>query len=1050
MIQKIVELALKGRGTVLVLTLLLIGIGTWSALRLPIDAVPDITNVQVQINTAVLALAPEEIEKIVTVPIESQMAGLSGMMELRSLSRFGLSQVTMTFEDGTDIYRTRQLVSERLQGVIGELPKSVEVRLAPISTGLSEIYYYTVAYRDNALHKPSSTFERMLNLSVIQEYLIKPLLRSTPGLAEVNTSGGYEKQLVITPNLEKLSAVGLTVNELADRIAENTENAGGGLVEIGGEQIVIRSATRVQSREDIAKIPIKFGAAIEPLTVSDVADVAIGANYRTGASTEQGEEAVVGAAIMLVGANTRIVADAVKVKLADIQEKLPEGVEIRTQYDRGELVNRTIGTVEKSLFEGAILVIAVLFLMLGNFRAALIVALAIPLSMLFAVTGMVQSHVSGNLMSLGAIDFGLIVDGAVVMVENIMRHLAHRQRELKRALTPDERFKEVLVSAKEVASPMFFGMLIVTIVYLPILTLSGIEGKMFHPMALTVLFALAGALILSLTLMPALCSFVLTGEVKEKDSRLVTWFKYMYEPILHFSLRRRPIIVGLAVAVCIFSGLLFQRLGAEFIPQLNEGTVTIQMIRSSSLGLEASVELQQRAERILREKFPEITHIFSKIGTAEIASDPMGPNVSDTFVSLADESTWRKVHNRRITKLELLRLMERELMLHVPGQSILFSQPIQMRFNEIMAGARADLSLKIYGPDFTQLEQLADKAVDTLRKIPGGGNVEFEPLGRTPMLEISANRDSARRLNVHADEINQVISSALAGAETGKIILENRQVPLVVRLAEKERRDVDLIKNLAVRTEDGGMIPLEKVASVQSVEAISAITRETNQRRATILINPEGRDVESFVTEAQEKLKTSLEFPEGYYYEFGGQFENLQKAKARLLVVVPLTLLIILSLIYFSFQRLRQAVLIFLCVPLAMTGGVMALALRGMPFSISAAVGFIALSGIAVLNGVMLISFTNQLRREGKSLRDATVESALTRLRPKLMTALVASLGFIPMAVASGAGAEVQRPLATVVIGGIFTSTFLTLVLLPTLYLWLESGKESNFLKDNL
>lgn len=1050
MIEKIVELALKGRVTVVAFTFLLIGIGIWSALRLPIDAVPDITNVQVQINTEVFALAPEEIEKIVTVPIESEMAGLPGMMELRSLSRFGLSQVTMTFRDGTDVYRTRQLVSERLQGVTGELPKGLDVRLAPISTGLSEIYYYTVAYRDDYPHKPAKTFERMLNLSLIQEYLVKPLLRSTAGLAEVNTSGGYEKQLVVTPNLEKLSAVGLTVNELGERIAENTQNAGGGFVEMGGEQIVIRSATGVQLKEDIAKIPLKFGAAVDPLTVSDVADIGIGSNYRTGASTEQGEEAVVGAAIMQVGANTRIVADAVRTKLTEIQKKLPEGVEIRTQYDRGELVSRTIGTVEKSLFEGAILVVAVLFLMLGNIRAALIVALAIPLSMLFALTGMVQTRVSGNLMSLGAIDFGLIVDGSVVMVENIMRHLAHKQHELRRTLTRSERFNEVLYSAKEVANPMFFGMLIVTIVYLPILTLSGIEGKMFHPMAITVLFALFGALILSLTLMPALCTFVLTGEVKEKDSRLVTWFKHLYEPILHFSLHRRPVIVTLSIALFISSAFLYVRLGAEFIPQLNEGTVTIQMIRSSSLGLTASVELQERAEKVLRDKFPEVVHVFSKIGTAEIASDPMGPNISDTFVTLADQATWRTVNDRRISKPQLLRLMERELTLHVPGQTILFSQPIQLRFNEIMAGARADLSLRIYGPDFVKLEELADRAVKAFREIPGGSNVEFEPLGRTPMLEISANREQAKRLNVHAEEINKVISAALAGVETGKVYLENRQVPLVVRLSENERRNVSLIQKLPVRTDDGGMVPLDKVATVRSVEAISAITREANQRRATILINPEGRDIESFVAEAEKKLRTVLKLPEGYYYEFGGQFENLQKAKARLLIVVPLTLLAILALIYFSFRSLPQALLIFLCVPFATTGGILALALRGMPFSISAAVGFIALSGVAVLNGVMLISFMNQLRREGKSLRDATIEGALLRLRPKLMTALVASLGFVPMAIASGAGAEVQQPLATVVIGGIFTSTFLTLVLLPTLYLWLESRRGSDSTKDTL
>lgn len=1044
MIERIVELALRAKGLIFVFVLLLVGVGLWSAVLLPIDVVPDITNVQVQINTAVPALAPEEIEKSVSIPIEKAMAGLPGMKELRSLSRFGLSQVTMTFQDEVDIYRTRQLVAERLQGVLAGLPKDVEVRLGPISTGLSEIYYYTVGYKEDARSKPTDRLERLVNLSEIQEHLVKPLLRSTLGLAEVNTSGGYERQVVVTPRLAQLAAANMTINELADRIAENTENAGGGFVEIGGEQIVIRSATRVQSLADITKIPLKFGAGVEPITVGDLSDVALGSNFRSGASTEQGEEAIVGAAIMSVGENARVVSAAVREKLTEIQSKLPEGVEIRTQYDRGELVGRTIKTVEKNLFEGAILVVAVLFLMLGNFRAALIVALAIPLAMLFAVAGMVQGRVSGNLMSLGAIDFGLIVDGAVVMVENIMRHLAHRQRELKRALTPSERSKEVLYSAQEVANPMFFGMLIVTIVYLPILSLSGIEGKMFHPMALTVLFALIGALLLSLTLMPILCAYILTGQLRENDSRLVRGFKYLYEPILQYSLKRRWVIVSIALVLVTLSGVTFTRLGAEFIPQLNEGTVTIQMIRSSSLGLGASVELQERSEAVLRERFPEVTHVFSKIGTAEIASDPMGPNVSDTFVTLADEGSWRKIEGRRVSKSELLTLIERELTLRVPGQTLLFSQPIQLRFNEIMAGARADLSLKIFGPDFVQLEQIAAKAVAILRTIPGGSDVEFEALGRTPILEIAPRRESVKLLNVHANEINEVVAAGLAGRETGKVILNNRQTPLVVRLRETDRRDADVIKALVVRTDHGGMVALDRVATVQSVEAVSVITREATQRRAAILINPQGRDIEGFVTEADKKLRAGLNLPAGYYYEFGGQFENLQQAKAKLVVVVPLMLLAILGLIYASFRSVRQAVLVFLCVPLAMTGGVMALALRGMPFSISAAVGFIALSGIAVLNGVMLISFTNQLRREGRSLRDATIESALTRLRPKLMTALIASLGFLPMALATSAGAEVQRPLATVVIGGIFTSTFLTLVLLPTLYLWLETKKETN------
>jgi len=1022
--------------------LLILGVGTWAAIQLPIDAVPDITSPQVQINTSVSALAPEEVEKLVTFPIESKMMGLPDLAELRSLSRYGLSQVTMTFADHVDIYRMRQLVSERLQGVLNELPTGVDLRLAPISTGLSEIFYYSVKYKPNAASKPADTKTQLFNLSLVQEYLIKPLLRGTKGIAEVNTLGGYEKQIVVTPNLQKLAALGVTASDLAERLKENTENAGGGFVEIGSEQIIIRANTRVVSNADILSLPLKFGSGIKALTIGEVADVSIGSAFRTGASTEMGEESVVGATIMLLGENTRTVAESVREKLQHIQEKLPADLEITTQYDRGNLVNRTIATVEKNLFEGAILVVVVLFAMLGNFRAAFIVALAIPLSMLFAITGMVQSRISGNLMSLGAVDFGLIVDGAVVMVENILRHIAHKQQDLGRPLTGSERRTEVLYSAKEVANPMFFGVLIISIVYIPILALTGIEGKMFHPMAYTVVFALVGALILALTLMPVLCTYLLRGKVRERDSVLVAIFRAIYEPVLLFSLRFRFVIVGMALVLVLSSAWVFTKLGAEFIPQLDEGTVTIQMIRSSSMGLEASIDMQKQSEKALLKNFPEISHIFSKIGTAEIASDPMGPNVSDTFVSLVDSKDWREIESKKITKAQLLEQMRRVLTVSVPGQTILLSQPIQLRFNEIMAGARANLALKIYGPEFAELENSAVVAVDTLSKIPGAGEVEMDSLGRVPMLQVTPDRDAMKRLNVSALEINQAVAIALAGENVGSVVQESRPVPLLIRLSEEQRTDVEGMKKLQVRTEDGGLIPLERVASLTLTDEIGNIAREFNERRITILINPTSRDIEGFVKIASAKLKEALQLKPGYYFEFGGQFENLQKAKARLFIVVPVTLLVILILIYFSFNSFKQALLIFLCVPMAATGGIFALYFRDMPFSISAAVGFIALSGIAVLNGLMLISFTNQLRNEGLALREAMIESALTRLRPKLMTALVASLGFLPMAIGHGAGAEVQRPLATVVIGGIITSTFLTLVLLPTLYIWIERRGE--------
>jgi cobalt-zinc-cadmium resistance protein CzcA len=1042
MLNKILEFSIRQKAFVVLATALLVAVGIWSALNLPIDAVPDITNPQVQVNTAVPGLAPEEIEKLVTFPIESEMAGLPGMVELRSLSKFGLSQVTMVFEDGVDIYRTRQLVSERLSGVGDELPEGLTPKLAPISTGLGEIFYYLVEFSENATNKPKSREEQLMTLKLVQDYTIKPLLRSTPGVAEVNTSGGYERQIVIQPDPERLMNAGLSVGDLAEKVQENTRNVGGGLIELGGEQIVIRANSRVTGTEQISAIPLKFGAGVTPLLVRDVASVEIGSSFRTGASTERSDEALVGATIMLMGENSRLVARAVKAKLDDLQTKLPPGIVVKTLYDRSNLVNATIKTVEKNLVEGAILVVAVLFALLGNWRAALIVALAIPLSMLFAITGMTRFGISGNLMSLGAIDFGLIVDGAVVMVENIIRHLAERQHALGRRLNIRERTEEVLKSAREVASPMFFGVLIITVVYVPILALQGVEGKMFKPMAAVVMLALGGALILALTLMPALCALFLGGKIQERDNLIVRFFKAVYAPILSFSLRFRLAVILPMFLLFGLSLWVFTRLGAEFIPQLDEGDLTLQFIRSSSAGLQASVDLQKQSEKVLLNEFPEIKDVFSRIGTAEVALDPMGPNVADTYVMLQPKDKWRKVDGRPIDKGALAELMRRSLMQKVPGQAYLISQPIQMRFNEIMAGARADLLCKIYGDSFEELERLAGEVRTLLQSIPGGRESEFDAIGRVPMLEITPTREALQKYNVQAEDLNRTIETSLAGEEVGTLIEGNRRFPIVVRLAEKVRTDLERIKGLAVRTDDGGLLPLRQLAEIKLVEQVGMIARENTQRRAGILVNVRGRDTEGFVKEATEKIRAQIRFPDGYYFEFGGQFENLVGARKRLMVVVPLALLLIFILIFFTFRSFRQAALIFACVPLAVTGGIFALWFRGMPFTISAGVGFIALSGIAVLNGIMLISFINQLREQGRTLRDAVVEGSLTRLRPKLMTALVASLGFVPMALATGSGAEVQRPLATVVIGGVISSTFLTLVLLPTLYEWIERWRE--------
>jgi cobalt-zinc-cadmium resistance protein CzcA len=1041
MILRIVEWSLRQRPLVLLATLVLIGVGAWSALRLPIDAVPDITNPQVLVNTAVAALAPEEIEKLVTLRIESEMAGLPGMIELRSLSKFGLSQVRLTFEDGVDLYRTRQLVGERLLSAAEKLPAGLQPRLAPISTALGEIFYYTVEFKRDATNKPPTRYGQLQELKQIQEYVVSPLLRATPGVAEVNTSGGYERQIVVMPDPARLASAGLSLEELASRLRQNTDNVGGGLVEIGGEQVVIRGNSRVSTAEEIAQIPLKFSGSVKPLLVQDVAQVGIGSSFRTGAATVNGEEAVLGNALMLAGGNSRIVARDVAAKLVKIQDKLPPGIEVHPLYNRSDLVNRTLHTVERNLFEGALLVVAILFGLLGNFRAACIVALAIPLAMLFAITGMVESRVSGNLMSLGAIDFGLIIDGAVVMVENILRHLAHKQRELGRELSTSERRQEVLYSAREVANPMFFGVLIITVVYFPILALTGIEGKMFRPMALTVMFALAGSLVLALTLMPALCAYFLRGKIKEQDNWLVRVLKAIYTPLLNFALRFRWVALGAAVVLFGSSLWVFTRLGAEFIPQLDEGTMLLQFIRSSSAGLGASVDLQKKSEKLLLERFPEIEGLFANIGTAEIAIDPMGPNVCDTYIELKPRSQWRKVNGRPATKEQLIELMRRELLVNVPGQALLFTQPIQMRFNEMMAGVRADIAVKVYGDDFKELERMATEIRDVLRRIPGSGDVEFDAFGRSPLLEIKPDRDALRRYNLQAEAMNRAIATALGGQEVGSVIEGNRRFPIVVRLPEDARGNVEVMKRLPVRTDEGGLLTLGQVVRFEMGDQVAAITRESGQRRAAILVNLRGRDVEGFVHEAMARIKAEVKFPPGYSFEFGGQFENLQAARARLAVIVPLALVFIFILIFMSFGSLRQAALIFVCVPLAVSGGVFALWLRGMPFTISAGVGFIALSGIAVLNGIMLISFINQLRREGHSVRDAVIEGTLTRLRPKLMTALVASFGFVPMAVASGAGAEVQRPLATVVIGGIVTSTFLTLVLLPVLYEWMERNR---------
>ena len=1038
MIDRILEFSLRQRGVVLLGAFALLGLGLWSALHLPFDAVPDITGVQVQVNTEVPALAAEESEKLVTQPLELELAGLPGVTELRSITKFGLSQVTLQFADGTDIYRARQLVTERLQGVLEHLPPGALPRLAPISTGLGEIFYYSLHYRADATNRPATERERLIALGEIQEYVIKPMLRTVPGIAEINGTGGYEKQFVIEPRPEALMAAGMTFSELAALVAENVQNTGGGIISRGGQQLTIRAVSRVQNVGDIANLPLKFGAAVKPLLVRDVADVKIGTKFRTGAATLNGQEAVIGSTLMLTGENSRAVAGRVKARLTEIQGRLPAGLEIQTEYDRSELVNRTIGTVERNLFEGALLVVLVLLLLLGSWRAALIVACAIPLAFLFAITGMARFGISGNLMSLGAVDFGLIIDGAVVIVENIVRQLGQRQHQLGRQLTAAERTKTVLAASRQVGSPMFFGVVIITVVYLPILALSGIEGKMFHPMALTVMLALGGALVLALTLMPVLCSLCLRGNIREEDNLVIRLAKRLYEPTLRTALRLRWAVV--AAASLLFAGSLWlhSRLGAEFVPTLDEGSITAMLYKPVGMSLEESIRHDRELEEKLLQEFPELTRAFSRIGTSDIATDPMPVNESDIYLSYKPLADWPRTAGRPRSKAELREQVEALLKKIDPDYNILFAQPIEMRFNEMLEGTKAELAVKIFGNDYDLLEPLAEQIKGILEKTPGVAQVEYETEGRTPQLQLNVKRDVLQRYGLQAGEVNRTVHAALAGEEVGSLVEGNRRFELVVRLPEELRADDEQVKRLPLRVGEHGLLPLGKVVDFTTLKTVEPIQRDGGQRRAALMVNLATRDVEGVVRAAERQIAEQVKLPEGYQVEFGGQYKNLIEARQRLMVVVPAALVLIFVLIFLAFGSLRQALLVYSGIPLAVTGGVVALWLRGMPFSITAAVGFIALTGVAVLNGVVLVSYFNQLREQGKSLLEAVIEGALTRLRPVLMTAAVASLGFVPMALATGAGAEVQRPLATVVIGGILSSTFLTLVLLPVLYAWVE------------
>jgi cobalt-zinc-cadmium resistance protein CzcA len=1028
MMDKLIRFAVSNRLLVLMLVAMIAGAGAYSFHQLPIDAVPDVTNVQVQVLTTAPALAPLEVERQITFPIEVAMSGLPDLAEIRSVSKFGLSAVTIVFKDSVDIYFARQLVLERLSQARERIPANISApEMGPISTGLGEIYQYELAA------EPGSGYDAMA-LHTIHEWNVRRQMMGVPGVTEVNSFGGLEKQYQVRLDPSRLQAYNLSLRDVLGAVARNNANVGGAFIEHGAEQYLLRGVGLVQSAEDIGGIVVKTGREGAPVFVRDLGEVVTGAAVRQGAVTADGEgEIVAGIALMLKGENSRTVVERVKGRVEEIKKTLPKGVKLIPFYDRSELVNRTMWTVAKNLVEGALIVILVLILLLGNWRGALLVATMIPLSMLIAAILMRLFNVSGNLMSLGAIDFGLIVDGGVIMTENAVRRASERQREMGRVLTPEELRDGVSDAALEVRRATMFGELIIMAVYLPILSLTGVEGKMFKPMALTVIFALAGAFVLSLTYIPAALTFVLRGGVSESESSLIRIARRWYGPTLGFVMRRRRQALAAATVIVIVGGAVFPLLGAEFMPRLDEGALAIEARLPPSVSLSHSIEIYSEAERALL-RFPEVAKVVTKIGRADVATDPMGAESADIYIALKPTSEWKTGRGKE----ELVEKMSAELGRSAPEGVFSFLQPIELRVAELISGVRSDVAIKIFGDDLDTLKRQAEKVSGVVSKVRGAEDVKVEQVAGLPQLQIKPDRAAIARYGVNVEDLNDLVESIVAGKDAGAVYEGEQRFGLAVRLKEGAGRDVEAIKNLLVTAPSGPRAPLRRLADVAVVEGPAQVSREDARRRIVVELNVRGRDVGGFVNEAKAALERKVELPAGYYFKWGGQFENLERASRRLLVVTPLALLFIFILLYTTFHSARQALLIFTGVPFAIVGGVMALALRGMPFSISAGVGFIALFGVAVLNGVVMIAAINRLRGDGLVVEGAVREGADLRLRPVLMTALVASMGFIPMAVATSAGAEVQRPLATVVIGGLVTSTLLTLLILPTLYRWVE------------
>nr|WP_294134003.1 CusA/CzcA family heavy metal efflux RND transporter [Sphingobium sp.] len=1032
LLERIIAAAIRLRWAVLAAVLLLCALGIWSFQRLPIDATPDITNVQVQINSEAVGFSPLEAEQRVTFPVETAIAGLPGLDYTRSISRYGLSQVTAVFADGTDIYFARQLINERLQIARSQLPPGVEPEMGPIATGLGEIFMYTLEAKPGA-RKADGTPYNAEDLRTLQDWVIRPQLRNTPGVTEVNSIGGYERQYHVTPLPDRMAAYGLALDDVVDALGRNNANVGAGYVERYGEQYLVRVPGQAGGVDDLKSIIVTNRGGV-PIRINDVADVGMGQELRTGAATENGQEVVLGTVVMLAGENSRIVARAAAERLEQAAKALPSGVEAVAIYDRTDLVERAIWTVEKNLLEGALLVIVVLFLLLGNVRAALITAAVIPIAMLMTITGMVQAGVSGNLMSLGALDFGLIVDGAVIIVENCLRRYGEAQHGLGRLLDRDERFALAASATSEVIRPSLFGVLIIALVYVPIFALTGVEGKMFHPMAITVVMALTAALILSLTFVPAAIALFVTGKVEEKESRLMLWARQVYEPALEKALRLRKAIVALAVGLVLVAGFSASRMGSEFVPNLDEGDIAMHALRIPGTSLTQAIGMQKTVEARLK-RFPEVERVVAKIGTAEVATDPMPPSVADTFVMLKDRKDWP---DQRKPRTQLVAEMQ-EAVEQIPGNNYEFTQPIQMRFNELLSGVRADVAIKIFGDDLDELLRIGQSVEEVVGGIDGAADVGVEQVTGLPVLQITPDRAALARLGLNVGDVQNVVAISIGGKEAGELFEGDRRFPVIVRLPEDIRSKVDEIGRLRIPLPMNGagprgFVPVQDVARVEVIIGPNQISREDGKRRVVVTANVRGRDLGSFVQELREKVDRDVEPPAGYWISYGGTFEQLISAAERLRLVVPAALLLIFGLLYGLFRSVKDATIVFSGVPLALTGGVAALLLRDLPLSISAGIGFIALSGVAVLNGVVMLSFIRTLLTEGRPLEDAIREGALTRLRPVLMTALVASLGFVPMAFNVGAGAEVQRPLATVVIGGIVSSTLLTLLVLPALY----------------